>query len=122
MNRSYVAPARILATLGAAAATIGTAFGFSLVGAGVASAEDEGRSTVEKFGAEERCGYLGWARYNHCDGGSGATVMLDVEDLWGGISRVCVRPGITDVQPYVQYRVTGAWWNGGVGCVPGRHG
>ncbi|MBN6034169.1 DUF6355 family natural product biosynthesis protein [Amycolatopsis sp. 195334CR] len=69
----------------------------------------------------ERCGYLGGGRYNHCDGGTRSTVMLDVEDLWGGITHVCVRPGITDLQPYVTYRISGAWWNGGVGCTPGRH-
>lgn len=70
---------------------------------------------------DERCGYLGGGRYHHCDGGSRSTVMLDVEDLWGGITHVCVRPGITDLQPYVTYRIAGAWWNGGVGCIPGRH-
>ncbi|UJW32635.1 DUF6355 family natural product biosynthesis protein [Saccharothrix sp. AJ9571] len=67
-------------------------------------------------GVEEKCGYLGWAKYRHCDGGSGATVTLDVQDLWGNIREVCVWPGVTDLQPYMTYRVTGAWWNGGVWC------
>lgn len=119
MKPSFGVPARMRQAVASAMAVVGTALGFVLVGAGVAAAEEG--SVGEEFTVEERCGYLGWAKYNHCDGGSGTTVMLDVEDLWGGISRVCVRPGITDLQPYVSYRVSGAWWNGGVRCTPGRH-
>jgi hypothetical protein len=71
---------------------------------------------------KERCGYLEWGQYRHCDGGTGSTVMLDVEDIWGNIYHYCVGPGVTDLQPVIRWRVTGAWWNGGVGCDPGYYG
>ncbi|GAB2790735.1 DUF6355 family natural product biosynthesis protein [Amycolatopsis magusensis] len=112
MEPSNYSTNRIRRPLGAGVAVVALLVG----GTATASAAPLSPGSVA-----EKCGYLGWGKYNHCDGGSGATVMLDVEDLWGGISLVCVRPGITDVQPYVDYRVTGAWWNGGVGCAPGGH-
>lgn len=71
---------------------------------------------------KERCGYLEWGQYRHCDGGTGSTVMLDVQDIWGNIYHYCVGPGVTDLQPVIRWRVTGAWWNGGVGCAPGYYG
>lgn len=71
---------------------------------------------------KERCGYLEWGEYRHCDGGTGSTVMLDVQDVWGNIYHYCVGPGVTDLQPVIRWRVTGAWWNGGVGCAPGYYG
>lgn len=71
---------------------------------------------------KDPCGYLGWGKYRHCDGGTGSTVMLDVEDFWGHIHTRCVGPGVTDLQPGIRWAVTGAWWNGGVGCIPGIHG
>ncbi|MER6790957.1 DUF6355 family natural product biosynthesis protein [Amycolatopsis mediterranei] len=70
----------------------------------------------------EHCGYLEWGQYRHCDGGTGSTVMLDVQDVWGNIYHYCVGPGVTDLQPVIRWRVTGAWWNGGVGCAPGYYG
>ena len=48
--------------------------------------------------------------------------MLDVQDIWGSIYHYCVGPGVTDLQPVIRWRVTGAWWNGGVGCAPGYYG
>lgn len=76
----------------------------------------------EPSGLKDPCGYLGWAKYRHCDGGTGSTVMLDVEDIWGNIHTRCVGPGVTDLQPGIRWAVTGAWWNGGVGCIPGING
>ena len=70
----------------------------------------------------EGCGYLGWGEYRHCDGGTGSRVDLDVEDVWGNLYRYCVGPGTTNLQPVIRWRVTGAWWNGGVGCYPGFEG
>ncbi|WP_242546997.1 DUF6355 family natural product biosynthesis protein [Amycolatopsis sp. MtRt-6] len=70
----------------------------------------------------EQCGYLGWGEYRHCDGGTGSRVDLDVQDIWGNLYRYCVGPGTTDLQPVIRWRVTGAWWNGGVGCYPGYEG
>ncbi len=70
----------------------------------------------------EGCGYLGWGKYRHCDGGTGSTVMLDVEDFWGSIFHYCVGPGTTNLQPVIKSRVIGAWWNGGVRCIPGYNG
>ncbi|UUV28559.1 DUF6355 family natural product biosynthesis protein [Amycolatopsis roodepoortensis] len=70
----------------------------------------------------EGCGYLGWGKYRHCDGGTGSTVMLDVEDFWGALFRYCVGPGTTNLQPVIKWRVTGAWWNGGTRCIPGYYG
>ncbi len=68
------------------------------------------------------CGYQSWGEYRHCDGGTGSTVMLDVQDIWGNIYHYCVGPGVTDLQPVIRWRVTGAWWNGDVGCNPGYYG
>jgi hypothetical protein len=70
---------------------------------------------------DEGCGYLGGAKYRHCDGGSGSTVMLDVRTLWGDIGHYCVGPGITNLQPVYRWAVTDAWWNGGWGCQPGKY-
>ncbi|WP_410658371.1 DUF6355 family natural product biosynthesis protein [Amycolatopsis sp. lyj-112] len=70
----------------------------------------------------EGCGYLGWGKYRHCDGGTGSTVMLDVEDFWGDLFRYCVGPGTTNLQPVIRWRVIGAWWNGGTRCIPGYYG
>ncbi|MFJ7218917.1 DUF6355 family natural product biosynthesis protein [Amycolatopsis sp. NPDC098790] len=75
-----------------------------------------------KIQLREQCGYLGWGEYRHCDGGTGTTVDLDVQDVWGNLYRYCVGPGKTDLQPVIRWRVTGAWWNGGVGCYPGFEG
>jgi hypothetical protein len=87
----------------------------------VASTESE---AVASAGSDLKvpCGYLGSGEYRHCDGGTGSTVMLDVEDLWGNIYQYCVGPGITNLQPVIRWVVTGAWWNGGVGCSPGFYG
>ncbi|MFD2472084.1 DUF6355 family natural product biosynthesis protein [Amycolatopsis silviterrae] len=68
------------------------------------------------------CGYLDPGMYRHCDGGSGSTVMLDVQDIFRNLYHYCVGPGITNVQPVVRLRVIDAWWNGGVGCQPGYYG
>jgi hypothetical protein len=84
-----------------------------------ATVEPSGHSTAQ---LREKCGYLGWGEYRHCDGGTGSTVDLDVEDVWGNRYRYCVGPGVTDVQPVIRWRVTGAWWNGGVRCYPGFEG
>jgi hypothetical protein len=88
------------------------------VSVGVAS--PAGATTEIQF--REGCGYLGWGEYRHCDGGTGSSVDLDVEDIWGNLYRYCVGPGKTDLQPVIRWRVTGAWWNGGVGCGPGFEG
>ncbi|WP_410645343.1 DUF6355 family natural product biosynthesis protein [Amycolatopsis sp. lyj-346] len=97
--------------LGVPAVTLATC----IVAAGAASA-----SPGIQF--REQCGYLGWGEYRHCDGGTGSRVDLDVEDVWGNLYRYCVGPGTTDLQPVIRWRVTGAWWNGGVGCYPGFEG
>lgn len=68
------------------------------------------------------CGYIDWGKYRHCDGGTGSTVMLDVEDFFRNIYHYCVGPGTTDLQPVIRWRVINAWWNGGVGCQPGFDG
>ena len=92
-------------------------------GAGIASAPAASAATVsEQASLKDPCGYLGWGKYRHCDGGTGSTVMLDVEDFWGHIHTRCVGPGVTDLQPGIRWAVTGAWWNGGVGCIPGLNG
>lgn len=85
-----------------------------------AAASPAGATTETQL--REGCGYLGWGEYRHCDGGTGSRVDLDVEDVWGNIYRYCVGPGTTDLQPVIRWRVTGAWWNGGVGCYPGFEG
>ncbi|SDM24818.1 DUF6355 family natural product biosynthesis protein [Nonomuraea jiangxiensis] len=78
-------------------------------------------TTASNTKAAAACGWIGGqgAQYNHCD--PSTTVMLDVEDIWGNIGRVCVSPGITRLQPYFEWAVTGAWFNGGVHCFPGKH-
>ena len=90
----------------------------AMLGAGLTSAAD----AAAPFGLQGSCGYQGWGEYRHCDGGTGSTVMLDVQDIWGNIYHYCVGPGVTDLQPVIRWRVTGAWWNGGVGCAPGYYG
>ncbi|HEY2100091.1 MAG TPA: DUF6355 family natural product biosynthesis protein [Pseudonocardia sp.] len=70
----------------------------------------------------EACGYLGGGEYRHCDAGTGSTVMLDVQDLWGSIYHYCVGPGTTNIQPVIRWRIRDAWWNGRVGCQPGYYG
>ncbi|WP_232376952.1 DUF6355 family natural product biosynthesis protein [Amycolatopsis aidingensis] len=94
--------------------------GGTLIGTGPASANVNTAYAYSPAAAEERCGYLGYGKYRHCDGGTGSTIMLDVEDIWGNIGRYCVGPGVTNLQPTFEWRVIGAWWNGGVGCWPGR--
>lgn len=81
-----------------------------------------GVSDAASSGVSEKCGYLGGGEYRHCDGGTRSTVDLDVEDIWGNDYRYCVGPGTTNLQPVIRWRVTGAWWNGGVGCDPGYEG
>lgn len=90
----------------------------AILGAALTPAAD----AAVPFGLEGACGYQGWGEYRHCDGGTGSTVMLDVRDIWGNIYHYCVGPGVTDLQPVIRWRVTGAWWNGGVGCSPGYYG
>ena len=92
------------------------AAGLLFVGAGVADASEHA-PTAEA--PAETCGYFPVAQYRHCDNGSGSTVMLDVKDIFFGIHHVCVRPGVTNLQPYSRWAVVDAWWNGGVGCTPG---
>lgn len=60
--------------------------------------------------------------HRHCDGGTGSTVMLDVQDIFRNIYHYCVGPGMTNLQPVVRLRVIDAWWNGGYGCQPGYYG
>jgi hypothetical protein len=86
---------------------------------GVAASPADASTAVK---LRDKCGYLAWGEYRHCDGGTGSTVMLDVEDIWGNIYLYCVGPGVTDLQPVIRWRVTGAWWNGGVNCIPGFYG
>ncbi|MGW3993254.1 DUF6355 family natural product biosynthesis protein [Amycolatopsis sp. NPDC004772] len=90
----------------------------AMLGAALTPAAD----AAVHIGLEGTCGYQGWGEYRHCDGGTGSTVMLDVRDVWGNLYRYCVGPGLTDLQPVIRWRVTGAWWNGGVGCSPGYYG
>ena len=97
---------------------VATAFALAIGCTAVASAAETNIDSTLK----DPCGYLGWGKYRHCDGGTGSTVMLDVEDIWGHIHTRCVGPGVTDLQPGIRWAVTGAWWNGGVGCIPGIHG
>ena len=91
-------------------------------GVGLTSVAEAAASSGLRYDLKQPCGYLGWGEYRHCDGGTGSTVMLDVEDVWGNIYHYCVGPGVTDLQPVIRWRVTGAWWNGGVGCAPGFYG
>jgi len=90
----------------------------ALLGAALTPVADAAAS----YDLRDSCGYQGWGEYRHCDGGTGSTVMLDVQDIWGSIYHYCVGPGVTDLQPVIRWRVTGAWWNGGVGCAPGYYG
>jgi hypothetical protein len=90
----------------------------ALLGAALTPVADAAAS----YDLRDSCGYQGWGEYRHCDGGTGSTVMLDVQDIWGNIYHYCVGPGVTDLQPVIRWRVTGAWWNGGVGCAPGYYG
>ncbi len=90
----------------------------AMLGAVLAPAAD----AAVRHDLKDPCGYQGWGQYRHCDGGTGSTIMLDVQDIWGNIYRYCVGPGVTDLQPVIRWRVTGAWWNGGVGCSPGYYG
>ncbi|MFD8497751.1 DUF6355 family natural product biosynthesis protein [Amycolatopsis sp. NPDC059657] len=62
------------------------------------------------------CGYYPMGMYRHCDAGTGMWVMVDAQDIWGGIHEVCVHPGINDLQPGIRWRVVDAWWNGGIRC------
>ncbi|MFD8497730.1 DUF6355 family natural product biosynthesis protein [Amycolatopsis sp. NPDC059657] len=62
------------------------------------------------------CGYYPMGMYRHCDAGTGMTVMVDAQDIWGGIHEVCVHPGINNLQPGIRWRVVDAWWNGGIWC------
>ncbi|WP_285488585.1 DUF6355 family natural product biosynthesis protein [Amycolatopsis taiwanensis] len=68
------------------------------------------------------CGYYPMGMYRHCDNGTGSTVMLDVQDIFFEKFHVCVGPGVTNLQPWIRWRVIDAWWNGGVGCGPGFYG
>ncbi|GAA3549796.1 hypothetical protein GCM10022222_36730 [Amycolatopsis ultiminotia] len=87
------------------------------LGAGVATEASASPASVRM-----PCGYIDPGTYRHCDGGSGSTVMLDVQDIFRNLFHYCVGPGITNVQPVVHWRVIDAWWNGGVGCQPGYYG
>ncbi|EHR53452.1 hypothetical protein FHU38_000119 [Saccharomonospora amisosensis] len=97
------------------------AVGGSFAGTGTASAA-AGAHSASSPSAREACGYLGFAKYRHCDGGTGSTVMLDVIDILGGGHARCVGPGISDLQGGIRWRVVDAYWNGGVGCIPGFYG
>lgn len=74
----------------------------------------------------QNCGYMGAGKYNHCESNPRFTVMLQVSRVFQGDFKVCVRPGVTDLQPYSPYprrwAVTGAWYIGGLGCSPGYYG
>ncbi len=96
------------------------ALGGALASTGTASADTP--SAHSPAAVEDACGYLGWGKYRHCDGGTGSTVMLDVTDFFGGEHTRCVGPGVTDLQPGIRWAVVGAYWNGGVGCIPGLNG
>ncbi|MEU3767967.1 DUF6355 family natural product biosynthesis protein [Amycolatopsis keratiniphila] len=102
----------------------GAVAALAVAGSGVTANAAAARETAARgpVTVSEGCGYLGWGKYRHCDGGTGSTVMLDVEDIFGGLFRYCVGPGTTNLQPVIRWRVTGAWWNGGVGCIPGYYG
>ncbi|MFE0025496.1 DUF6355 family natural product biosynthesis protein [Amycolatopsis sp. NPDC059021] len=102
---------------------VATAVAGGLLGATeAASATPTGSSATVPATVTDPCGYLSWGSYRHCDGGTGSTVMLDVQDVWGNIYHYCVGPGVTNLQAPIRWRVTGAWWNGGVGCSPGFYG
>lgn len=109
MSKMFRTAARIVATGSVVIA---------MLGSGLTTAAD----AAVPLRVKERCGYLEWGKYRHCDGGTGSHVMLDVQDIWGAIYHYCVGPGVTDLQPVIRWRVTGAWWNGGVGCDPGYYG
>ncbi|UKD58552.1 DUF6355 family natural product biosynthesis protein [Amycolatopsis sp. FU40] len=93
--------------------------GSAVFALGVGVSAEASATTVS---ARMPCGYIDPGMYRHCDGGSGSTVMLDVQDIFRNLFRYCVGPGITNVQPVVRLRVIDAWWNGGVGCQPGYYG
>ncbi|MER7859129.1 DUF6355 family natural product biosynthesis protein [Amycolatopsis japonica] len=102
----------------------GVAAALAVAGSGVTANAATARETAAggPLVVSEGCGYLGWGKYRHCDGGTGSTVMLDVEDIWGNLFHYCVGPGTTNLQPVIKWRVTGAWWNGGTRCIPGYYG
>lgn len=97
------------------------AVGGVLAGAGTASAQSD-LASAQVLPRDDVCGYYPMGMYRHCDNGSGSTVMLDVRDIFFSLYHVCVGPGVTNLQPYIRWRVIDAWWNGGVGCVPGFYG
>ncbi|WP_143261666.1 DUF6355 family natural product biosynthesis protein [Allokutzneria sp. NRRL B-24872] len=72
------------------------------------------------------CGYQGGGKYNHCESNPRLSVMLQVSRFFDSDFKVCVRPGVTDLQPYSPYprhwAVTGAWYVGGNYCSPGYYG
>ena len=98
------------------------AVGGALAGTGAASADTGAPSASSPVVTKDACGYLGSAKYRHCDGGTGSTVMLDVTDFFGGDHTRCVGPGVTNLQPGIRWAVIDAYWNGGVGCIPGLNG
>lgn len=102
-----------------AVVALGVAAGSAGMTSKASASPSDGAAIVH---VDDSCGYLGWGKYRHCDGGTGSTVMLDVEDFFGNIFHECVGPGISNLQPGIRWAVTGAWWNGGVGCAPGFYG
>ncbi|MEU3622525.1 DUF6355 family natural product biosynthesis protein [Amycolatopsis coloradensis] len=102
----------------------GAVAALAVAASGMTANADTARETAARgpVTVNEGCGYLGWGKYRHCDGGTGSTVMLDVEDIWGNLFHYCVGPGTTNLQPVIKWRVIGAWWNGGTRCIPGYYG
>ncbi|MEW2507903.1 DUF6355 family natural product biosynthesis protein [Amycolatopsis sp. NPDC047767] len=114
---SKIRTLRRAAAVGATALALGAGLATSATAAELRPIGPNSSATVK-----DPCGYYDWGMYRHCDGGSGSTVMLDVQDIFRNIYHVCVRPGVTNLQGGIRWRVIDAWWNGGVGCVPGFYG
>ncbi|GAA3588438.1 hypothetical protein GCM10022222_86210 [Amycolatopsis ultiminotia] len=106
-----------IGTVQRAAVVVATALA---LGGGVVT--EASAASTEPARVLDPCGYVDPGMYRHCDGGSGSTVMLDVQDIFRNVYHYCVGPGVTNVQPVIRWRVIDAWWNGGVGCQPGYYG
>ncbi|MFD8497729.1 DUF6355 family natural product biosynthesis protein [Amycolatopsis sp. NPDC059657] len=76
---------------------------------------------IDATAAGHACGYNDDGMYRHC--GSLDNVGLDTKTWPASSFRVCVGPGLTYLPPILPWyvKVTGASFNGRVGCTPGLY-
>ncbi|MFB9904147.1 DUF6355 family natural product biosynthesis protein [Allokutzneria oryzae] len=105
---------------------IARAIGALVATAAVLGGAAPAAQAIESAPAARGCGYMGSGKYNHCESNPRLTVMLQVSRIIDSDFKVCVRPGITDLQQYSPYprhwAVTGAWYIGSPWCSPGYYG